>query len=144
MPQNIVLNVAVKVDREAAWTVSRALEVDATDRIHVSIPAGTAAAPPAGGTAPPAGRTPTKVTVKVQPSGTGKVKLLVITSDVYDQKDLTYQLPQGAAPLALDAAQVWAGAGLVNLLGGALEELEFANATATPAAVTIFVGRDAT
>jgi len=149
MPEKINWSLNVQVPGGPTIAFSRSLTVEAYDKIDVTIPAFTPAAP-----GPPATPdTPGKATVSVQPSGTGKVQFLLITSSVYDDR-LTYKVDGGTA-VELDAPQLLTGDGIVGLLGNTQKEFVFENAIVdpdpkdatkkitTPASVAILVGRDA-
>lgn len=96
------------------------LEVDAYDKITVTITAGT--------------------TQKVNLVPSGTVSLLIIKPAVASA-DLSYLV--GANPVILDAPHVFIGTGAVSLLGG-LAQLSFTNNTAADASIEILLGRDAT
>lgn len=96
------------------------LEVDAYDKIEVTITAGATQQ------------------VNLVPSGT--VSLLVINPAVPDI-DLSYDV--GGNAVALDGPHVLIGTGAVSLLGGAAN-LSFTNNTGADATIEILLGRDAT
>ncbi|CAG0951124.1 hypothetical protein BURK2_00204 [Burkholderiales bacterium] len=96
------------------------LEVDAYDKIEVTITAGATQQ------------------VNLVPSGT--VSLLVINPAVPDV-DLSYDV--GGNAVALDGPHVLIGTGAVSLLGGATD-LSFTNNTGADATIEILLGRDAT
>jgi hypothetical protein len=86
------------------------------------------------------------VKVGVQPSGKGKVKLLLITSDRYGP-DLKYTATGGTKDIVLDVPQLLVGAGSIALLGSTsdLQTLEFTNelGVGNDANIKIIVGRTA-
>lgn len=131
MPGKIDWTVSVTVAGGPKVSLARSLDVDAYDKVDVTIPK-------AGG---PAGSNVVKVSV--QPSAAGKVQFLLITSSVYDDK-LTYKVDGGAAEIKLDEPQLLGGDGLVALLGNTQNEFEFKNEVDPPkdAAVQILVGRN--
>lgn len=122
----------VKVEVSGAGTSSatHSIEVEAFDKIEVTVPGAT-------------GGTPGEIDVEVQPGGTGQVQLLFITADSYSE-DLTYSVTGGTSDVVLDAPQLMAGAGAVALLGTAQNTFTFSNADSSAVGVQILVGRDAT
>lgn len=96
------------------------LEVDAYDKIEVTITAGATQQ------------------VNLVPSGT--VSLLVINPAIPDV-NLSYKI--GVKVVALDGPHVLIGTGAVSLLGGATN-LSFTNNTGADATIEILLGRDAT
>lgn len=125
-----------KVEVAGASTMSAVFstEAEAFDRIQVTVPAED-------------GGTPGSVTVEVQPGGTGQVELLFVTASSFPHANdgsaqLTYDV-DGAGARDLDAPLLLAGAGGVALLG-AVNEIEFSNASGGDVAIHILVGRDAT
>ena len=132
MPGKIDWNLNVIVAGGPKTSVSRSVEVDAYDKIEVTVPK-------KGDPGADAKK------VSVQPSGAGKVKFLLITSTLYDEK-LTYKV-DGGNEIKLDAPQLFTGAGLVGLLNNTQKEFVFKNDVdppkAAPAAIQILVGRSA-
>jgi hypothetical protein len=123
----IRLNISASVSDGPEVSASRSIGVDAYDSIKVVVAAGAS-----------------DMEVEVQPGGSGQVKFLSVTSDVYDAT-LTYTVNAAAnPPIALDAPQVFGGVGAVGLLDPAPASLFFSNALAQDATVQILVGRDAT
>jgi hypothetical protein len=121
---------------------NRSIEVEAYDRIDVTLE-------PQGSTAPVA------VDVQIQPSLADKVLILALTSTLFDP-DIVYQISDGtaaghSADTPLDQPQVFAG-GAIKLLGFAPKIIKLTNKISIPvppdptktARVTIFVGRKAT
>lgn len=103
------------------------LDIEAVDRIDVTIDAGAA----------------DKV-VQIQPAAAGAVHLLVVTSDVYGPK-LSFKVSDGttdAAKVVFDAPQLYAG-GASALFAIDPKQLKLTNSGADPAHVTVFVARDA-
>ncbi|HEX7151237.1 MAG TPA: hypothetical protein VF618_07095 [Thermoanaerobaculia bacterium] len=97
------------------------LEVDAYDRIDVSVPSDN-----------------TPVNAEVQPGST--VTFLLIRSSV--SNDLV-TLKNGTAQISLASPIVLAGGG-VGLLAAPAKTLTFTNDSGTDAKITVLVGRDAT
>jgi hypothetical protein len=84
------------------------------------------------------------IEVDVQPSGSGQVQFLLISSDQYDE-DLTYKVNVSSAdPIKLDGPQMFIGKGAVGLLDPEPKKLFFSNSLAEDASIQILVGRDAT
>jgi hypothetical protein len=79
--------------------------------------------------------------VEVLPGAGGSAQLLVI-NPAKPSKDLSYDA--GGGKVLLDGPHVLIGAGAVSLLGDPIGTLEFANAGAEDAEVSILAGRDAT
>ncbi len=123
-----VLNVQVAGGPRAS--ASQAMDVDAYDVITVVIPGGDNATP---GTA----------SIEVQPGGAGQVRLLLITSTLYDPA-LTYSV-DGGAQIKLDGLHFLIGSGAVALLGGTQKTFAFTNKAGLdkPASLQIMVGRKA-
>lgn len=106
-----------------------ATEIEATDRIEVSIQPGD-----------------TDKLVDLQPGGSSAVHLLLIKSSSYGAH-LSVTVGDGttdAAPLTLDSPQIFSGGG-VALFGVAPRQMKFTNTSSDkPASVEILVARDAT
>jgi hypothetical protein len=118
---------------------SRSIEVEAYDRIDVTLE-------PQGSGAP-------WVDVQIQPSAANKVLILALTSNLFDP-DIAYEISDGttdSAEIKLDQPQVFTG-GAIELFTVAPKIIKFKNELAMPtppdltttAKVTIFVGRKAT
>jgi hypothetical protein len=125
MTTSINLTTQVQVAGMGAASDAHRFEVEAVDRIEVTVPA-------AG-----------NVAVSVQPGGAEAVQLLFLRAGTYSD-DLTYTVTDGAADVRLNAPQLFAGTGAVELLGTAQNTITFSNATAQDIEVLILVGRDAT
>ena len=132
MPEKMSWTSSVEVVGGPKVSAGDTIEVTAYDKIQVIIPDG-------GGS----------IAVDVQPSASDRVRVLAITSDRYGD-GLTYVVEQegeNPPPVALDAPQVFAGAGALGLLGDAISVLTFTNdlpGEGQNATVTILVGRHAT
>lgn len=133
MPETIVWSLDVQVTGGPNQSLAQALTVDAYDVLNVSVPAQT-------------GTTPGTVDVDVQPSPTGKVQFLLITSTAYDSGgNLEYQVKVASAQkLNLDGPQLMVNAGLVKLLGSQQKTFTFTNKLTEPVSISILVGRNAT
>jgi len=90
------------------------------------------------------------INVDVQPGGSGSIKLLSISSSLYDGQVSYTVLDAGGnkGPFTLDAPQFFSG-GAIGVIGVAPKTLAFTNANAAGdptknATIEIFVGRDAT
>ena len=128
MPGKIDWNFNVVVAGGPKFSASRSVQVDAYDKVDATIPKKE------GGTAGTA-------TVNVQPSGAGKVQILLITSSVYDDK-LTYKV-DGGSDIKLDEPQLLVGDGIVGLLNTTQKQFVFKNELGEDASVQILVGRNA-
>lgn len=130
MPGKIDWSFNVVVAGGPKFSASRSVEVDAYDKVDATIPKKD-------------GSTAGTATVSVQPSGAGKVQILLITSSVYDDK-LTYKV-DGGTDIKLDQPQVLVGDGAVALLNQTQKEFVFKNELepAADASIQIFVGRNA-
>jgi hypothetical protein len=126
---NVTLNVQVVGGPKVFVSLTK--EVEAYDKIRVSIDAGAI-----------------DRDVDIQPSGQGQVHFLMISlarSEQYGDK-VAYKINAGDAnTIQLDAPQVFLGKGAVALFGStALKKLLFSNSLAENASIEILVGRDAT
>jgi hypothetical protein len=130
MPGKIDWSFNVVVAGGPKFSASRSVTVDAYDKVDATIPK------KAGGAAGTA-------TVNVQPSGEGKVQILLITSSIYDDK-LTYKV-DGGSDIKLDEPQLLVGDGIVGLLNKTQKQFVFKNEmdSETDASVQILVGRSA-
>jgi hypothetical protein len=126
MPETIVLTVNTVVAGGPKLTANRAIEVDAYDKIKVTIPDGT-----------------TGMDVELQPGGAGQVSFLQVTSNLYGE-DLSYKVNAGTTDHILDQPHLFSGKGAVGVLSGAPEKLVFDNAMGADVEVQILIGRDAT
>lgn len=125
-----------KVDTSGlgATTATRAIQVEAFDRVEVTVPAES------GGTAG-------SVTAQVQPGGSGQARLVLMTASAYPvdsgTPQLTYEVDGSGTALPLDGPLLLVGGGIADLLGD-VQEVEFSNDSAAAVTVQILVGRDAT
>jgi hypothetical protein len=130
MAETINWTLEVQIGGGPKKGASQMLNVEACDKLEFTVPGGDNANPGA-------------FTAAVQPGGAGKVKFLLITSSLYDAK-LTYKV-DGGADIALDSSQVFLGGGNIKLLAATQKQFVFSNKVGlnSPAAVSIWVGRDA-
>jgi hypothetical protein len=128
MPETIVLTVGAEVASGPKIKESRALTVDAYDKISVTVPDGTS-----------------DMAVELQPGGTGSVRLLLVKSSQYGEA-LKYTVNAGTTDHVLDEPHVLIGTGAVGLFGSEPTKLVFDNALGAgkDAQVQILVARDAT
>jgi hypothetical protein len=128
VPETIVLTVSAEVASGPTVKESRTIEVDAYDKISVSVPDGT-----------------TGMDVQLQPGATGSVRLLIVKSSEYGDA-LKYKVDGGGTQYALDQPHVLVGAGAVSIFGAEPTKLTFDNALGAghDAQVQILIGRDAT
>jgi hypothetical protein len=133
MPTNISWKLTLVIQSGPNIVVPKEMQVDAYDRIEVTIPDSTA--------------TPTATTVDVQPGAAGKVKLLLISSSKYGN-NLTYKVHDNTTPeRALNDALFLVGAGSLDLLedsAAPLDKLLVTNTTGQDVVLEIIVGRSAT
>jgi hypothetical protein len=130
MATSISWKLNVSIPSGPSLALSSAVSVDAYDRIAVTVP-NTTAAPPA------------EVEVDVQPGAVGRVRFLVVRSDVYGD-NLKYKVHATANPeQALNDTLVLVGAGSVALLGAQVDKLIFINTLGHDANLEILVGRQA-
>lgn len=127
----IIVSANVVVPNGPQFAFQQTLEVDAYDKIDVTIPA-----------------TPPTTDKKVElVGGTGDVQFIAITSDSFSDK-LTYKINSSAAATTarkLDQPQLFMGKGAVSLFDAAPATLFFSNAApGSDAHVQILIGRDAT
>jgi hypothetical protein len=133
MAEKISWSLTVTVTGGPKFQDSRLVEVDAYDKVSVTVPGD-----PAGGA--------NVVTVAVQPSVTASdVKFLYIRSSLYstpDGAELTYE--NNGSTVSLDGPLLLTG-GAVGLLASAPDALTFTNGfgLGSDAEVTILVGREA-
>ena len=129
MSTNIAWRVELDVPDGPQVSHANAVEVDAVDRIAVSIP-DTAAAPAA-------------TTVEVQPGAAGKVKVLLIRASTYGSK-VEYQVHDAAAPKRVFSdAMFLIDSGAIDLLGTPLDKLLITNTSGKAVDVEVVVGRAA-
>lgn len=131
MPTNITWKLNLEVQSGPKVLEAKTVQVDAFDRIEVTVPDTT------GGSA---------VEIDIQPGAPGKIKVLLIRSNNYDDK-LTYQVHDDQADVrVLNDALFLVGGGSLDLLedtSAPLDKLLVANGTGKPAIVEIIVGRAA-
>lgn len=104
-------------------------EVEATDRIEVTIDAGAVAK-----------------AVEVQPGGAADIQLLLIKSNLYSKDIQFFATDSGhdSPPIKLTSPQLFTAGGIA-LFGDAIPTtLKFTNSTSDPVDVMIFVARKAT
>lgn len=130
MKVNISWKLSVEIPSGPSLTIGSAVEVEAYDRIVVTVPH-SAASPPA------------EVAVDVQPGAAGKVRFLLIRSDSYGD-NLKFKVHDTTNPArALNDAVLLVGAGSLTLLESPLDKLLFLNSLGRAAAIEILVGRRA-
>ena len=132
MAEKMSWTIKVSVPGGPSVAVTRPVEIDAYDKLAFKIEGKPLNAPQT-------------LDVHVQPSPTEDVEFLYITSDLYGEA-LKYSVIDGAAGAAdvvLDGPHVFAGAGMVGLLGSSPKKLEFSNGMGNgkDANITILVGR---
>ncbi|MGH7467331.1 MAG: hypothetical protein ACRENP_05030 [Longimicrobiales bacterium] len=129
MPETVNWTINVQVPTGPRVAQSGALQVDAYDKVEVSVADGV-----------------DDLEVQLQPGGAGQVQLLVI-STTRTSDDLSYKVNDaGADPITLDQpVHAYFGAGPVGLLDPAAgpNTLFFTNASGGPATVQVLVGRKA-
>jgi hypothetical protein len=108
---------------------AESVEVDAYENIEVVVPKHDAN----DGTAE----------VGIVPADTGEILFLLIKADNYTDTQLSYVIGDATDAVALDAQQVFIGAGAVGLLGDSPSKLTFTNKGSKDIAVRILVGRKA-
>lgn len=128
MPETIVLTVGAEVASGPKMKESRALTVDAYDKISITVPDGA-----------------NDMEVELQPGGTGSVRLLLVKSSQYGD-ELKYKVNTGSTEHVLDQPHVLIGTGAVGLFGSEPTKLVFDNALGAgkDAQIQILVARDAT
>lgn len=133
----IILTANVVVPNGPQLAFQQTLDVDAYDKIDVTVPA-------------PPDAAATDLKVELQPGGAGQVKFIAIISNWFGDK-LSYKINKKTADArALDQPHLLAGAGAVSLFDSAAPPtaLFFSNALsgpdAKPANIQILIGRDAT
>jgi hypothetical protein len=129
MPTNIAWKLELDIPSGPKVNYANAVEVDAIDRIAVSIPDSSAA--------------PAATTVEVQPGAAGKVKLLLIRASEYGAK-VEYQVHDAAATKrVLSDALFLVDSAPIDLLGTPLDKLLITNTSGRAVDVEVVVGRDA-
>lgn len=124
----IIVTANVAIPNGPALGFDQILNVDAYDKIDVSIPA-----------------TPATADKKVElVGGTGEVLFIAITSDWFGA-DLSYKINSGTTARTLDQPHLFMGKGAVSMFASAPATLFFSNAApGKDAKVQILIGRDAT
>ena len=122
MPVRIRWSFEAVVPDGPTVSLARTVRVDAVDRIVKAVDAGET------------------VAAEVQPSAADDVRLLVITADAYGA-DLTYRVGTSTQDIALDAPQIFAGAGMIGRLPSDPRRLTFTNGLGDPVTLTVLVGR---
>lgn len=127
MPEIIHLVFSARIKNGPTMAFSNSLEVDAYDKLDVSVSAGGGA------------------TIQLIPAAIGAVKFLLIQSSHYSQ-DLTYQVNGGGNDIVLDSPQSFIGEGAVSTLDSAAQPstLVFTNGLGDDVQIQILVGRSAT
>jgi len=127
MSSTVNLSLKVSVASGPSISISKAVTVEAYDKIDVTVAAGDS----------------DKV-VEIQPGASSQVQILLIKASEYGT-DLTYKVHDAAAtPIVLDQDQFYLGQGQVGLLGAQIDKLLFTNNLAKNVTIEILVGRDAT
>lgn len=127
MSSTVNLSLRVSVASGPSISISKAVTVEAYDKIDVTVAAGDS----------------DKV-VEIQPGASSQVQILLIKASEYGA-DLTYKVHDVAAtPIVLDQDQLYLGQGQVGLLGAQIDKLLFTNNLANNVTIEILVGRDAT
>ena len=128
MQKKVRWSFSVEVANGPKVAVSRMLmDVDTYDHIEAVIPAAAE-----------------KFKVKVQPSATSELSLVVVSSSHYADS-ITYQLKSAddADKLVLDQPHLFVGKGGVGILGGTVKDFYFSNDLAEDIAVQVLVARKA-
>jgi len=129
MPINISWKLAVQVASGPAYVAANALQVDALDRIEVTVPNAIT------------------TTINVQPGAAGKTKFLLIQSSKYDATKLKYFVHDNTTTQrSLTEALFLVDAGGLDLLedpAAPLDKLVVDNTTGDDVVLDILVGRDA-
>ena len=130
----IMVKANVVVPNGPQFAFNQTLDVDAYDKIDVTVPAD-----------------PNSKKVELQPGAAGQVQFIAIVSDWYGD-DLSFKINVGTAAntdvFTLDRPLLFMGGGAVALFDPAPKLLFFNNgtsgATAKDANIQILIGRDAT
>jgi hypothetical protein len=129
MPTNITWKLELLVPAGPQVSYANAVEVDAVDRIAVSIPDTTGA--------------PAATNVEVQPGAAGKVKMLLIRASTYGTT-VEYQVHDAAAPKrVLSDALFLIDSVPIDLLGTPLDKLLITNTSGKAVDIEVLVGRAA-
>jgi hypothetical protein len=123
--EKIVWSLSAQVSGGPAIAASNILNVDAYDKIGVTLEPGV-----------------TK-TAEVQPGGEDRVRFLLISADQFGE-DLTFKVADAAATIKLEAPLVLIGDGAVDLLDTPPQSISFTNDTQNSVNIDIIVGRMAT
>jgi len=128
MPEKINWTLSAQVIGGPKISVAKTMDVDAYDKIHVSIDAKA-----------------TDAEVEIQPGGSGQVQFLLISADQYNDK-VSYKVNDEASTtiILLDGPHLLIGSGAVGLLDEAPTSLFFSNDLDSNVSIDILVGRDAT
>ncbi|NTU41458.1 MAG: hypothetical protein HGA78_00080 [Nitrospirales bacterium] len=127
MSSTINLALQVSVVAGPSVSVSKKLDVEAYDKINVTIPAAAA-----------------DKEVQIQPGLSSQVQLILLKASKYGA-DLKYKVHVNTNPdIVLDQDQLFSGAGQVGLLGANLDKLFFTNGFSEDVTLEILIGRDAT
>jgi hypothetical protein len=132
MPTNVTWKLNLEVQSGPKVVEAKTVQVDAFDRIEVSVPDTTAS--------------PAETEIDIQPGATGKIKVLLIRSNRYGD-DLKYKVHDTTGDeRALNEALFLAGNGSLDLIEDAsapLDKLLVTNTTGAAAVIEIIVGRSA-
>ena len=129
MPTSVEWKLNTGIAEGPQFALTGAVQVDAYDRIAVTVPTSAAAA---------------EVEVDIQPGGAGRVRLLLVRSSTYGD-NLRYKVHDTGNPdRALNDALFLVGAGALELLEAPLDKLLVINTLGRPATLEILVGRQAT
>jgi hypothetical protein len=126
MPTSIAWKFSLDIPSGPSLALSSAVSVDAYDRIAVTIADAAA-----------------DVQVDIQPGATGRVKFVMVRSDVYGD-NLKYKVHAAANPAhSLTDTLILVGTGALDLLGAQLDALFISNTLGHAANIEIIVGRQA-
>lgn len=132
MPTTLQAILRVEVTGAGTESATQALDAEAYDKIHITVPTGS----------------PGTATVEVQPGGAGQAQLLLLTASRYPldgtgAAELTYEVDGSGTAIDFDAPLLLVGSGALSLLG-AVNTIDFSNSSDADLTVTLLVGRDAT
>jgi len=132
MPEVIDISVSAKIRSGPAMAFATSMELNAYDKIEVSIPGTDTGGGSAG-----------NETVQLIPVATTDVKCLVIQATQYSA-DLSYEVNGAGTSIVVDSPQSFIGEGAVSSLAAAAPStLEFTNNMVDDVDITILVGRSA-
>jgi hypothetical protein len=133
MADKVYWSVNVEVQNGPKYARTQALDVEAFEKIQVSVP----------GEDPATAGKPGKASIAVLPTGS-LAQFLLITSDKFDPAKLTYKVPGNSPDFVLDGPHMLAG-GAIAILGQP-KKVDVSNnmGPGQDATITIVVGRDAT